>query len=398
MRTFRLVLGAALALAVASPAFAGDIVFGKGNKKWGNPRANQPPAADDYDGSEFEIVEELLDKITYRIAGVATLQELPSADVVAIFHDPSTIPGGLDRGRRLVENGQADEAVEALAQVAGDARAPKWAQVEAAYRHGDALWAAGQNAKAAEALKAFLAKHANSRYVPDATRALAAVQLETGDVAAARETLNALKSMRGISESEKADVEYRLVVIDEQLARKSGDKAALEKVLKGYDTVLGLVRGKKEMATVEGLCTVGRASCLVGLARHAEAQPILEKIVAEAQDNAVRAAAHTLLGRSLVEQSAAEQNTTRYPEALLHFLRVVTLYSDASGVDDYVAESLFRAGQMFSELAPQNPKTEEEKAARSQGRSRAKREWADCDRRFPRSEWAKRARTALAGG
>ena len=80
----------------------------------------------------------------------------------------------------------------------------------------------------------------------------------------------------------------------------------------------------------------------------------------------------------------------------MHFLRVVTLYSEDPDADQYTAEAMFHAGELFAELRPTNPTTDEDKEAYRQGRLRALREFDDCARRFPNSSWARRATEARA--
>ena len=62
MRRTRLVVAAGLALLLAAPAFAGDIIVMKSGRKYGNPKSNVPPSEEDYAASNITIVEESLDK------------------------------------------------------------------------------------------------------------------------------------------------------------------------------------------------------------------------------------------------------------------------------------------------------------------------------------------------
>ena len=50
---------------------------------------------------------------------IATLNELKAKDVDEVFHDPSSIPSGLRKGRAYFEGGQWPEARAELAELAG---------------------------------------------------------------------------------------------------------------------------------------------------------------------------------------------------------------------------------------------------------------------------------------
>jgi TolA-binding protein len=186
MKTTPLVVAASLAMLLASPALAGDIIVQKSGRMIGNSKASNPPADGDYAGSNITITEENLEKIVFKIDGVPTPQDVKASDVGEIFHDPDNTPGQLTRGQRLLESGQFEDAYASFESVAGDSRAPKWAQAEAAYRMGEAIWYAGALTDAAKTFDSFLAKWTKSRYVPAATKANARIKLASGDVKGAR--------------------------------------------------------------------------------------------------------------------------------------------------------------------------------------------------------------------
>jgi hypothetical protein len=191
------------------------------------------------------------------------------------------------------------------------------------------------------------------------------------------------------------EVDYWITWIDEQVASQANDKTGLAKALKGYETLGITLKGRKGMDGLRGKCQVGEASCVVALGRFADAQAITSKLVESNEDPLVRAGAYTLLGRSIVLQSAGSSDAAKNKEALLHFLKVITLYGNTPGAEEWMAESLYRAGMMFEELRPTQAKTDEDKAAVSMARARARREWSECVQRFPRSPWAAKAKVKL---
>lgn len=397
MRSTRLVVAAGLALLLAAPALAGDIIVLKSGRKYGNAKANVPPTDEDYAGSNISIIEEKLEEVTFRIADVATPQSLKSADIDRIFHDPSTTPSSLQRGQRLLDSGQHEDAYALFEEAAKDDRAPKWAQAEAAYRMAQCLWQAGALDDAANSFDEFLKSNKTSKYVPSATQANARIKLAKGDVAGARAAFEALKKMAGLPEAEALEVDYWIIWIDEQVAVQKNDKGALDKALKGYETLARALKGRAGMEDLYGKCQVGAISCMLGLGKYAEGQAEATKIVEESKDALVRAGAHTLLGRAIVLQNAGSNDKAKYKQALLHFLKVVTLYGNEAGAEDWMAESLFRSGELFNELRPAQTSTDEQKEEATMARLRARREWQECVQRFPRSQWADKARRALGG-
>lgn len=382
--------------ALASPALAGDIIVLKSGRMVGNAKASNPPSPGDYAESNFEIDEENLDKVVYRIAGVPTPQTIKFDDVDTIYHDPDLVPLDLAQGKEQLRQRQYENALDSFTKAAKDASAPKWAQAEAAVRAADALYDLGDLEGATKAYDAFVKTHSQSRWVPHATEHLARIKLDRGDIAGARAGFEALKGMRGLPENQRYEVEYWIVWIDEQVAQQKNDTGALEKARKGYEGLITTIRGRSGLAELQGKCEVGKASCVVGAGRHAEAEQLLEKLIKDHTSPTVRAAAYTLLGRVIVLQNTGTNDRAKYKTALLHFLRVVTLYGDAPGADPYLAEALFRSGELFNELRPANPTSEEEKQESTMARLRARREWQECMQRFPNSPWAQKARAAMS--
>jgi len=394
MKTARAV-AAALAMLLVTPALAGDIIVLKGGRCLGNPASSNPPADGDYAKSNITITEENLDKIVFMMDGVPTPQDTKAGAVDEIFHDPSSTPNSLLRGKQQMDGGQYEDAYASFETVASDGRAPKWARAEAAFRMGEAMWFAGALTDAAKTFDGFLAKWKKSKYVPGATKANARIKLANGDVKGAHTAFLSLKKLPGLPDAEKLEVDYWITWIDEQVASQAKDKPGLEKALKGYQTLAVSLRGRKGMDDLRGKCLVGSASCVVALGRFSEAQAITSKLVESNDDPLVRAGAYTLLGRAIVLESAGTGDAAKNKEALLHFLKVITLYGNTPGAEDWMAESLYRAGMMFDELRPAQASTDEDKAASRMARMRARREWKECELRFPRSQWAKRARAKL---
>ena len=396
MYVTRVLLTSGIALLLAAPALAGDVIVQKGGRTYGGT-FSVPPTDKDFADCPVTVVEENLDKVVVQLAGVATPQSIKASEVVATYHDPALTPAGLLLGRKQLEGGQYEDAMTSFQQAAGDSRAQKWAQAEAAYSVGVCLWQGGDLDDAAKAFDGFLQAWKQSKHVPAATQANARIKLQKGDVEGARAAFASLKSMKDLPEAEAIEVDFWITWIDEQVAVQKNDKPGLEKTLKGYEALGRALKPRKELQDLYGKCQVGAISCMLALGRHAEGLTEATKLVEENKAPFVRAGGHTLLGRAIVLQNASTNDKAKYKEALLHFLKVITLYGNEPGADEWMAESLFRAGELFNELRPTQANTDEEKEKAADARRRARREWQECVQRFPRSQWAAKARRSLGG-
>jgi outer membrane protein assembly factor BamD (BamD/ComL family) len=371
------------AAALAAPAFAGDIVINQQGKALGNPRAGNPPAAGDFAGSQWEIVDETLDGVTYRIPDVPQPQTLPASAVKAVYHDPETIPADLARGRAAAERGDWAGARDSLSRVAKDAEALPWAKAEAAFLAADSFVGEGNAQEGEKALAAFKAAFPKSKWITTATarRANALMALEKIDEAKAEYA--SLKKLPGVSEDVGIESDFWLVWIDEQVAARRNDQNGLNNALKGYEALMQKLSGKSQYEGLARRAQVGRASCLILLGKAAEAKTELEKLAKESKDPRVLASIYNKLG--LATWRAAPADKTQLRQALFHYLRVVTLYSDEPGTDEDCAEAMFHAGELFRELKDQGP----------DWLARARREWNDVIARYPGTEWSRRAKEAL---
>ncbi len=387
-----LVLAVASLALLATPAIAGDLVLTKSGWQ-GNRKASDPPTADDYAGSNFTVVREDIDFIYYTIPGVADEQRISMDKVIEIYHEPANTPRGLARGERLVDNAQWADAAAELEDVIAGSTTPAWAKAKAAYLLGVAHAGAGDHANAAKLLDGFLSTYSKSRYIPRVTMELARSHVATGAYDKAGATFKRLSAMKGLSEADKIEAQYGSAWLDQQIAEARKDTAGLESALKGYESLLTKIRTNKNMKDLVGKCTIGKASCLVGLGRSAEAKTLCEKAIKTSKDEFVRAGAYTMLGRVMVQGAAAGGggDIKVYQEALLHFLRVVTLYGSAPGAEEYMAESMYTAGELFYELRPTKSDSQADKDQARTYRSYARREWRECAMRYPNSPWGRKA-------
>lgn len=381
----RLVLPAAcLALVLAAPALAGDIIVNAGGKPQGNTKASVPPAAGDYAGSDWEILEENIDGITYRIGDLPQAQSLPRSNVKAVYHDPSLTPQELTRGEALLDRGDFDAARAALARVDKDPQAQTWAKAQAAFLAAKSYADESKPADAEKAYAQFKQAFPKSWWVVSATEGRARALLSMDKIEDAKTEFASLRKLPGVSEDVAVEADFWLVWIDEQVAVAKNDQAALEAARKAYEALITKLQGKPALEALFRRAKAGRASVLIAQGKHADAKTDLEKDIKDAKDPRALASLYNKLG--LATWRAAPTDKKELRAALEHFLRVVTLYGTAEGADEDCAEAMYHAGALFKELRDQGP----------DWGLRARREWNECTSRFPGSPWARKAKLALA--
>lgn len=373
---------AALALAwSAGAAAAGDLIVMADGRVMGASKVADPPRPADFAASQITVTEENVDGIVYRLAGVATKQTLPRAQVRRVLHDPATTPGSLPAGLAALEEGRFDAARERLYEVARSPSAPAWAQAEAAFRRAESYAIEGNAGAAERALAAFAQERSRSRQVLEARPLRARILLELGRDEEARSEYDALARTDGLSAEEAASARFFAAWAGARNAIRTRDATHLAAASRTFAEVASKSAGAKSIAD---RCAVARAAC------GGDAEGIAS-IVAASEDPFVLAVGNVLLADALRERGAAEKDRAALEEAQERYLKTTLLYRDAEGVLDFAASAQFRAGELFLLLAP-----EDSAAAVAEAKVRARREWEDLLRRAPRTEAAKRAKTALA--
>lgn len=378
-------LALVVALALVAPALAGDIVINQQGKPLGNPKAAVPPGSGDYAGSSWEVTDETLDGVTYRIEGVAQSQTLPASSVKMVYHDPETVPPALTAGRQLMERGDFAAARDQLGRVAKDAEALPWAKQEAAYLAAESYLDEGNAPEAEKQLAGFKSAFPKSKWVTSATAARARALLALDKIEDAKSEFASLKKLPGVPEEIGVEADYSVVRIDYAVAVNKGDQAGLANAQKGFEALLQKTSGKSQFERTSRLAQIGRAACMTYLGKPADAKAELEKAIKDVKDARVLAAAYNALGTATWRAAAADKAQMR--AALFHYMRVVVLYSEEPGTDEDAAEAGYHAGELFRELkdtAPDYP-------------ARARREWAEVASKYPGTTWALRSREAMAG-
>jgi TolA-binding protein len=368
-------VAAAAVAALAGSAAAGDILVLSDGRTFPANRGD-PPGPADFASSSLAVVDENLDGVTYRIEGVPTKQTMQRALLKRVVHDPAAVPADLADGMALAARGKFDEARAKFSVVAKSATAPAWAQAEGAYRRAESYVAAGDLPAAERALGAFAAERPKSKFVVEAKRLRARVLAETGRDDDARAEYDSLAQLAGATDDEQLDARFFAVWTSARAAARAGDAARVAAAAKTFDELRSNAPGRPFAAR----CDVAKAALT---ARDADS---LARLVADSEDPFVLAVGGTLAAEPLHRRGKEKQNRAALEEAQERFLRVTLLYADAEGAADFVAQALFRAGEIFLLLAPED----------AEAKLRARREWEELVRRFPRTEWADRAKAGLA--
>ncbi len=366
-------------LAFSMPALAGDIVVLVDGRSLGAPRAQDQPTPADFAASNVTLIEENLDGVVYRVEGIPTKQSMPRAQVKRVVHDPSTSPPELAAALALLAQGKFDEGRVRLTAIAKNGAAPAWAQAEAAFRRAESFATAGDAAAAERALADFVQERTKSRLVIDAKRLRARMLVELGRDAEAKAEIESTAAVPGATDDEMFSARFAAAWIEARAALSSGDPKRKAAAAKTFDDMRPRVVARAAQAA---RCDVARAACGVPVEG-------LAAIVAASDDRFVLAIGNVLVADDLRRHGVERKDRAALEEAQERCLRVVLLYRDVEGAADFVAAAQFHAAEAFVRLAP------DDAAGGATARARARREWEDLIRSFPKSEWAKRARTAL---
>ena len=376
----RRALAAVLIATWPCAAFAGDIIVLTDGRAIGAQQPADPPSAADFGASNVTITEENVDAIVYRMAGVATRQVVQRAQVARVAHDPAAVPAALTAGLAAIGEGRFDEGRAKLVDAARSPSVPAWAQAEAAFRRAESYATEGNIASAERALATFAQDRPRSRFVLDAQRMRARLLLELGRDEDAKSAYDAASRTQGASEEEAATLRFLGAWAGARGALRAEDAERRAAAAKSFDELRPHGTSRPLLAA---RCDVAKAACT-------GSTDGLAAIVAASEDPFVLAVGNTLLADAARRRGLDKGDRAALEEAQERYLKVVLLYRDADGVFDFAAAAQFRAGEIFLDLAGTDP------AAASDAKTRARREWEDLVRRAPRSEWAKRAKTALA--
>ena len=204
--------------------------------------------------------------------------------------------------------------------------------------------------------------------------------LDSGRDEDAKAEYEAAARAQGATEDEVLGARFMSAWTDARAALRSADAASLAAAAK---TFADMRPHGGDRAALAARCEVAKAAC------NGAVDPIIA-IVAASEDPFVLAVGHTVIADAQRRRAAETKDRGALEDAQERYLRVSLLYRDAEGAQDFVAAAQFHAGEMFLQLAA------DDVASAAEAKSRARREWEELVRRTPRSEWAKKAKAALA--
>jgi hypothetical protein len=370
-------------LALAGVAHAGDLVVLSDGRAVGAANAADPPVPADFAASNVTVLEENLTGVVYVQKDAPVHQTLPRAQVRAVLHDPATTPPDLAAARALVASGKLAEARTRWAKLADNIVAPAWARTEALFRRAESFFLADELEAAVRELGTFQQECSRSRFVLDAKRLRAQALAELGRAADARVEFGAAAGLPGVSDEERATLQFLAAWVDVAAALRAGDARAAQDALRPVAALRSAPDVQR--TAVPARCDAVRAAVLVASGKDADAADAAGELVRTANDPFALAVANVVLG----DVARRRGSRADLDEALERYLRTALVHRDAEGASEFVAAAGLRAGDLFLELGAKDGNAVEAAV-------RARREWEEVVRRFPRTDGAKRARAALA--
>jgi tetratricopeptide (TPR) repeat protein len=295
----RLTPAGALAIALAVPAFADDVVLvpnstvknATGGRVRGTIESESPTA------------------VVVKLG--ATTTTVPTGEVVSVSYTGQ--PPSMVAAESREAAGALAEAADLYKKAATEADGKPLIQTAARFLQANAMaeLALADPARAAEAiglLEGFVRSHPTARQVILAYDNLARLQLQKGDYAAVEKTLTAMSKL-----PQSAD---RAAVLRAKVFAKQGD---FDKAIAEYDR---LIKGAPEGSFRRREATLAKAESLAGQKKFAEAEAAVRSVIkaAPAEDIQTQSAAYNTLGDCL--EAAGKPK-----EALDAFLHTDILYS-----------------------------------------------------------------------
>lgn len=280
-----------------------------------------------------EVLDETLENIEYRLAGVRQAQTYPSQKIIEVIY--SRVPDEYEVAMDNFEVGAFKDAADLFRVAAQESRRQKGLAAKCLYQAGDSLRRGGMFKEAIEVFNELESQHSDSRYVPEARLARGLSYLRGGDEGKARQEFSKLRSDSGrLGERWGFEGELQLQMLDEKK-----DPAA---ALATYQRLAKETEANYPTVANQAKLRIGRV--LIQSKKFGEAEAffrkILEKRMASARE--VVAGAYNGLGTSLRNKPGV--GAAEMKEALYAHLRVVVSFED---IDEAQPEALYGAGKCF---------------------------------------------------
>ncbi len=373
---------AAVLLACAAAARGGDL-YQKKDGTFNPPLkgGGSAPVAADYEASNIQILDADSTSVTTQVTlkdKTYPPQKVPSIDVARIFLEPKDIPSLLKEAMDIETGGDHKKSAERFRAIGDEKRYHPVIRQDALLYAARAVAASGKVAEADQAYEALLRAFPQSFHTLLVWKDRSQMWMDAGDMEKAKGAAQKIVENPGASDGDRLEAKFLLVTINFRVAAAAKDQGGIQKALNEYKAIAQETAGKKDLASVNALARVGQGNCLLELGTVGEAKALFLDICERATDKAVCAAGFNGLGECWYRE-------TNFVEARRCFLRTVVVYAEGAPADQ-IAKALYYAGDCFGRLLDSDD-----------AKDRARRELNECKRRFPTSDWAKKAERALQG-
>jgi TolA-binding protein len=378
MHSLRSLVVASTLFAACPAALAGDIVQ-KRDGSYNPAIKGTTPAQADFDASTIQVVDAAIGevKISITVGGKQVLQV--QKDVAEIWLEPRDYPGNWKTAMEAFNSGDYKSAAATFKDIGAEAKTNAVVRQKALLFAARAVREGGTPAQAEASYGELLKAFPQTFYTAAACKDQSLMWMGAGNGDKALSFAETLLKLPGVSDSDRLEARFLKVTVKFREAVAKKDAAGVQKSLDEYRAIAQETAGKKDFVGVNQLARVGQGDCLLEQGNHGEAKGIFQEISERATEVAVCAAAFNGLGDCFFREG-------NFVEARRCFLRTASIYAEGTP-GEQVARALFHAGQCFAKLQDSED-----------WKDRARREFSDCERRFPKSSWAepaKRARQSL---
>jgi len=374
----RLAAAGILLLGSATAALAGDIVQRKDGTFY-PPIAGETPEAGDFSNSNIKVLDADMDEVPYQMTlkDKKLTQKYKASEVMEIWLETSQYPGPWKDAVTALNTGNYADAARAFRSIGDEKRVHPVVRQKALLNAARASAGTGNMAQAAQAYAYVRQVFPRSFYTRAVLRDLTQAWMDAGDETKALEAAGELEKVPGATDSDRIEARFLRVTVAYRRAATARDEGGIRRALDEYRKIAGETAGKPDLSSVNALARLGQANCALALGDVKAAKSLFQEISEiTGVDNAALAAAFNGLGECWFRQNDKEGWT----EARRMFLRTVVRYADGAPSEE-VARALYFAGDCFQRLQDSED-----------WKDRARRELSECERRFPQSEWARKAR------
>jgi tetratricopeptide (TPR) repeat protein len=327
-------------LCAAASASAGDFVQNR-DGTFNPPIRGAQPTAEDFESSNWQILDATAEEISYTLAmaaGRQVAQKLKAAGVSDIILEPKDYPAAWKEANDALTSGNARRAAELFAAIGAEKRVHPVVRQKALLRCAQAIRTTGDLAAADAAYDRLLAAFPTTFFVRHVWGDRWEMWMDAGNEDKAKAAIAEYLKLPGITDGGRLEARYATITIDLKKAIAAKDKGGIQKCLDQFKALAGETAGKPDLANVNLMARLGQARCLLETDMVADARGLYLDAAERAKENAAAAAAFNGLG----ECHFRENTPKGFEEARRCFLRTTTMYADGASPDE-VARSLYFA-------------------------------------------------------